>query len=342
MAPQARGCGSGGLAFHALPLTAYLSRIMTPPATPTPGSPPGEIRLTERRNPRTTEIDLATSREIVAMLAAEDATVAQAVATAHEAIAQTIALAEDTFRRGGRLVYVGAGTSGRLGVLDASECPPTFGTPPEWVVGIIAGGPEALVRSREGVEDDVEAAAAAIDQARVGDGDLVIGIAASGVTPFVRSALARARARGTRTGLVCCADPPEDLAARCDVVICARTGPEAVTGSTRLKAGTATKMILNMITTGAMVRLGKTYGNLMVDLQATSAKLRDRGERIVREVTGVDPESARAAILAAGGRVRTAIVMIATNRSREEAERELARHDQRLRAILGDPPPIPR
>ncbi len=299
------------------------------------------LRLTERRNPRTQQIDTATPREIVDLICAEDATVPGLVWQAGDAIAAAIEAAEEALRGGGRLFYLGAGTSGRLGVLDASECPPTFGSDPAQVIGIIAGGPAALVQSMEGVEDDEAAARSAVEHHRVGSLDMLVGIAASGVTPFVRAALQMAWTRKARTVLVCCAEPPEELSTVCNVVILVPTGPEVITGSTRLKAGTATKLVLNMISTGAMIRLGKTWGNLMVDLQARSAKLRDRGERILIEATGIDRESARGAIDAAGGSVRTAIVMVLLNRSRAEAERELALQNGRLRAVVGDPPPPP-
>jgi len=303
-------------------------------------SDPTILRLTERRNPRSVNIDVASSLEIVDLIAAEDATVPGMVARTRLEIARAMDLIEASFRRGGRLVYVGAGTSGRLGVLDAAECPPTFGTPPEMVIGVIAGGYGALVKSAEGAEDDVNSGIAAMDQRQIGPDDTVVGIAASGATPYVRAALGRAQSRGARTVLVTCADPPRILTDTCDVCIVVLTGPEVVTGSTRMKAGTATKLVLNTLSTGAMVRLGKTYGNLMVDLQAWSDKLVDRGERIVMEVTGVDRTAARAAIDAAGGSVRTAIVMVRTGGSREAAIALLAQHDNRVRAILGDPPPV--
>src|SRR5438874_1598905 len=244
------------------------------------------------------------------------------------------------FGRGGRGSCVGAGTSGRLGVLDASECPPTCGTPPEMVVGVMAGGYPALVRSSEGVEDDVNAGVAAMDQARVAPGDFVIGIAASGTTPFVRAALSRAQTIGATTGLVSCSDPPRVLVETCDVLILPKVGPEALTGSTRMKAGTATKLVLNTLSTGAMIRLGRAYGNLMVDLKAVSDKLRDRGERIVMECCGVDRASARAAIDAAGGSVKLAIVMVRKGTGRAEAEQALATAGGFVRRAVGDPPPV--
>ena len=299
-----------------------------------------DSRLTERRNPRTQSIDVASPREIVALLNAEDAAVPGAVAAQAGELARVIELAEAAFRGGGRLLYVGAGTSGRLGVLDAAECPPTFGTPPGMVVGIIAGGAPALVRSVEGAEDDVNAGLAVMDERQVGVGDLVVGIAASGTTPYVRAALSRAQTLGARTALVTCAEPPALLLETCDVCVVLRVGPEVVTGSTRMKAGTATKLALNTITTGAMIRLGKVYGNLMVDLRAWNDKLVDRSERIVMETTGLGRAEARAAIDAADGRVKVAIVMARRGVARDEAERLIEEHQGRLRPIVGDPPPM--
>ncbi len=298
-------------------------------------------RLTEARNPRTVEIDLATPLELVDLMNAEDRRVPEAVASQRDAIARGIELAEDALRSGGRIFYIGAGTSGRLGVLDASECPPTFGTDPELVQGIIAGGFEALVRSREGAEDVAADGAAAMDERKVSAADLVVGIAASGTTPYVRGALERARELGARTALIACTELSAELRLLVDVAIVPVTGPEAVTGSTRLKAGTATKLVLNMISTGAMIRIGKTYGNLMVDLRANSRKLVDRGERIVMEVCGVDRDNARRLLHAAGSRVKTAIVMHALNASREEAERALLQGGGVIRRVVpGAPPPV--
>ena len=299
-------------------------------------------RLTERRNPRTAAIDTASALEIVDLMAAEDAAVPAAVARAREPIARAINLIEAAFRAGGRLFYIGAGTSGRLGVLDAAECPPTFGSPPEMVQGVIAGGLPALVTSIEGAEDDLDAGIGAIEERRVTANDVVVGIAASGTTPFVRAALGRAQALGAKTVFLSCSDPPQLLLESCDVCITVLVGPEVVTGSTRLKAGTATKLVLNLLTTGAMIRLGKTYGNLMVDLQVRNQKLADRGERIVMEVADVERDEARAALEAAAGSVRTAIVMLRSAVGREEAERRIAESKGRLRPILGNPPPVER
>jgi N-acetylmuramic acid 6-phosphate etherase len=299
-----------------------------------------DTRLTERRNPSSSTIDIASALEIVDLIGAEDATVPAAVARARVEIARTIDLIEVAFRAGGRLIYVGAGTSGRLGVLDAAECPPTFGTPPEMVVGVIAGGSPALVRSVEGAEDDVAAAGREMDQLRVGDRDVVVGIAASGTTPFVQAALSRAHQLRARTVFLSCSEPPPQLKGVCDEFITVLVGPEIVTGSTRMKAGTATKLVLNTLTTGAMIRIGKVYGNLMVDLRAWNDKLVDRSQRIVMETTGLDRGAARQVIQAAEGSVKTAIVMARRGVEKREAEQLLAEHAGRLRPIVGDPPPV--
>jgi N-acetylmuramic acid 6-phosphate etherase len=297
-------------------------------------------RSTEQRNRKTERIDVATSLEIVDLMNAEDASIAGVVHGERERIARAIDLLVDAFRNEGRLVYVGAGTSGRLGVLDATECPPTFGTPPSMVVGVIAGGYGALVKGLEGAEDDVNAGAAAMDTAAVTGRDVVVGIAASGTTPYVRAALGRAQTQGAKTVLVTCSTPPKVLAETCDVVITPIVGPEVLTGSTRLKAGTATKLVLNTLTTGAMIRLGKAYGNLMVDLMAWSAKLVDRGERIVMECCGVGRAEARAAIDRAGGSVKLAIVMVGRGVDAAEARRLLDAAGGFVRRVVGDPPPV--
>ena len=296
-------------------------------------------RITEQRNPRTVGIDLASPLEIVDLIGAEDGTVPAIVGSQRERIAEVISAAEATFRNGGRLIYVGAGTSGRLGVVDASECPPTFGTHPDMVQAIIAGGPAAMTVPQEGAEDRPEGGADAIDERSVGPKDLVIGIAASGTTPFVRGALQRAKVLGARTAIVACSPPPAETLAAADHAILPITGPEAVTGSTRMKAGTATKLVLNMITTGAMIRLGKTFGNLMVDLMATNAKLKDRSERIIAEVCGVTRVEARRLLGESGGRVKTAIVMYKLSLSRAEAEQALEEAGGVIRRVVHEPPP---
>ncbi len=298
-------------------------------------------RVTERRNPRTAAIDVASPEEIVDLINSEDQTVPAAVATQRAAIVRAIEIAEETFRHRGRLFYVGAGTSGRLGVLDAAECPPTFGTEPEMVQGIIAGGLPALTRSQEGAEDRPDGARRDIDEHGVRSTDFVIGIAASGTTPYVRSALERARELGARTAIVACSPPPSEVLGMVDVAILPITGPEVVTGSTRMKAGTATKLVLNMITTGAMIRLGKTYGNLMVDLLATNDKLKDRSERIIMEVTRVERAEARRFLDGAGGSVKTALVMQKLGATREQAESALAEAGGVIRRVVrDDPPPV--
>ncbi len=288
-------------------------------------------RLTEQPNSRSENIDRLSALEIVRLINREDRTVASAVAREAEAIARAAELAVDAFRRGGRLIYVGAGTSGRLGVLDAAEMPPTYGTRPELVQGVIAGGPAALVRSQEGAEDRPERGAAAMDERSVTGRDLVIGIATSGSTPYVHGALARARELGARTGFVLCTPPSPELRSGHDVVIAALTGPEVVTGSTRMKAGTATKMILNAITTAAMVRLGKVHGNLMVDLQVSCRKLQDRGERILMASLGLDRPAARELLDRAGGHVKTALAMHRMRLGAQEAREALAR----VQGVLG-------
>lgn len=298
-------------------------------------------RATERRNPRTVSIDLASPLEIVDVINTEDRAVPDAVNTQREQIARAIEMAERSFKAGGRLFYVGAGTSGRLGVLDASECPPTFGVDPEMVQGIIAGGLPALTRAQEGAEDIVENGAKEVDSHHIGPNDFLIGIAASGTTPYVHAAIRRASELGAKTGIVACSVVPPSVLEIVDVAIVPITGPEVVTGSTRMKAGTATKLVLNMITTGAMIRLGKTYGNLMVDLRATNNKLKDRSERIVVEVCGVTREEARALLEAADKSVKTAIVMQKLGVDRAGALAALEKAGGVIRRAVPDaPPPI--
>ncbi len=277
------------------------------------------------------------SLEIVDLINAEDRGVAQAVGEEREAIARAVDLVVESFRKGGRLLYVGAGTSGRLGVLDAAEMPPTYGTDPAMVQGVIAGGYGALVRSREGAEDHPGDGAAAMDEREVGPEDFVLGIATSGTTPFVHGALERARARGARTGFLLCTPPDDELVKTHDVVIAPLVGPEVVTGSTRMKAGTATKLVLNTITTGAMVRMGKVYGNLMVDLQVTCEKLRDRGERILMEMLELDRDGASSLLERAGGQVKTALVMGSEEVDREEARALLEAVDGQVARVIGAP-----
>jgi N-acetylmuramic acid 6-phosphate etherase len=294
-----------------------------------------DSRLTEQRNPRSRHIDQVSTLEIVDLINAEDRGVADAVGRERVAIAAAIDLVVDAFRRGGRLFYIGAGTSGRLGVLDASEMPPTYRTDPELVQGIIAGGPETLLRSQEGAEDDRDAAVRDVDERAINGRDFVLGIATSGTTPYVHAALERARERGARTGFLLCTEPSPDLLKTHDVVIAPLVGPEVITGSTRMKAGTATKMVLNMITTAAMVRMGKVWGNLMVDLQVTADKLQDRAERIVMETLGTDRARAESLLADAGGHVKTAIVMGRLNLDAETARARLDAAGGLIAHVLG-------
>lgn len=289
---------------------------------------------TERRNIASRDIDQLSTLGIVDLINAEDRRVAAAVGRQRRKTAAAVEMIATALTAGGRLIYVGAGTSGRLGVLDASECPPTFGTRPWQVQGIIAGGRRALVRAVEGAEDRAADGAAAIDRRRVGRRDVVVGIAACGLTPFVRAAIRRARRRGAGTVFVTCA-PEVAREVKTDVTVTAVVGPEVVTGSTRMKAGTATKLVLNTLTTAAMIRMGKVYGNLMVDLRATNAKLRDRSWRIVAEVTGLDRRAAGALLARAGGTVKVALVMHFRRIGRQAAQRLLKRRHGFLRAAIG-------
>jgi len=290
---------------------------------------------TEQRNPRTFDLDTLAIPELLERINAEDRTVPEAVAREMPYIARAVELIVASFRAGGRLIYAGAGTSGRLGVLDASECPPTFGSDPDMVVGIIAGGYMAVVSAVEGAEDRADQGAQHIDNLQVGAEDTVVGLAASRRTPYVVSAIARARSLGARTVYVTCT-PREEFTLDVDVAICPVVGPEVVMGSTRMKAGTAQKLVCNMLTTASFVRIGKVYENMMVDLLATSQKLVERGRRTVMTVTGCDYNTAARAIDAADRSVKTAIVMLKRGCSRAEAERRLSQADGFVRAALGE------
>ena len=288
---------------------------------------------TEQRNPRTMDLDTLEIPELLARISAEDHTVPAAVARELPYIARAVELIVASFKAGGRLVYVGAGTSGRLGVLDASECPPTFGSDPEQVVGVIAGGYTAVVRAVEGAEDRADQGAHAMDDLEVGPEDTVVGLAASRRTPYVVSAIARARSLGARPVYVTCT-PREEFTLDVDVAICPVVGPEVLMGSTRMKAGTAQKLVCNMLSTSSFVRVGKAYENMMVDLLANSQKLVERGRRTVMTVTGCDYATAGRAIDAAGKSVKTAIVMIKRGCSRDDADAALARAQGFVRAAL--------
>ncbi|HVK06433.1 MAG TPA: N-acetylmuramic acid 6-phosphate etherase [Armatimonadaceae bacterium] len=300
-------------------------------STPTP------LPTTELVNPNTDNLDRLPTVEMLERINDEDAKVAAAVRVALPQIARAVDVIADALRAGGRLVYVGAGTSGRLGCLDAAECLPTFGVPPEMVFGIIAGGERALLRAVEGAEDDREAGEAAMDAADVGPNDVVVGISASGGAPYVRGAVTRAKARGARATVSVVNSPNAPLSGDVDIAIEVVTGPEVIQGSTRLKAGTGQKLVLNMLTTGAMVRIGKTYGNRMVDVQTTNKKLVSRARRLVRELGRVDSDEAADALLSqAGGSVKRAIVLARRGVDPDEAERLLAEANGFLSVVLGE------
>jgi N-acetylmuramic acid 6-phosphate etherase len=292
--------------------------------------------ITEQADPRYAHLDQASVVELAALMNEADASVPAAIGAAMASIVPAIEAVTARLAQGGRLRYVGAGTAGRLGVLDASECPPTFGVSPELVQGIIAGGPDAITDAIEGAEDDLEAGAQAIQEDAIGRDDAVVGVAASGRTPFVIGALREARARGALTIALSC-NTQAPLSREAEVAIEIPVGPEVLAGSTRLKAGTAQKLVLNMISTIAMVRLGKTWGNLMVDLRATNEKLRERAIRIVQQVTGATREAAVAALEAAEWEVKPAALMVGRGMTVEEARHRLA-VDGRLRVALEEAP----
>ncbi|MHC4182912.1 MAG: N-acetylmuramic acid 6-phosphate etherase [Planctomycetota bacterium] len=291
--------------------------------------------ITEQRNPNTFEIDCKSTLEIVDIINAEDTKIIGAIYNERHNITEAIDLIVASFKQGGSLFYVGAGTSGRLGVLDASECPPTFGTDPKLVRGIIAGGTEALTRSIEGAEDRHEDGEQAIKDNGITAQDTVVGIATGGTTPFVHGALVQAKRIGATTIFLCC-NPDINPAEEVDVIIRPITGQEVITGSTRMKAGTATKLILNTLTTASMIKMGKVYENLMVDLQVKNEKLKDRAERIIMTVTNLDRNSADKVLTKAKGNVKTAIVMHKLQIDYEEAKKKLEENEDFVRNVLMD------
>jgi N-acetylmuramic acid 6-phosphate etherase len=294
-----------------------------------------ENLTTETANPDSADLDRLSSLELVSLINAEDAKIAAAVAEQIAVIAAAVDLIAEKLADGGRLIYLGAGTSGRLGVLDASECPPTFNADAGQVIGLIAGGDGALRVAVEGAEDSSHLAAEDLRKQKLSGKDVVVGIAASGTTPYVLGALDEARSVGAATiGLTCNRDAP--IAAHADICIAVVTGPEVLAGSTRMKAGTATKMVLNMLTTAAMVRLGKTYGNLMVDLRASNEKLVGRSLRILQTLSGLTPAEAKTALEASGGELKTAIVSQRLGISAGEARQRLQAAGGRLRIALGE------
>jgi N-acetylmuramic acid 6-phosphate etherase len=290
--------------------------------------------ITESVNPATAMIDTLNTRMIVAAIQAEDGKIAAAVAAVGDAIAQLVDIATERMQRGGRLIYVGAGTSGRLGVLDAAECPPTFSTQPGQVIGLIAGGAAALTQAIEGIEDDPERGRADLAGIGVGPDDTVLGIAASGRTPYVLGALAEARARGAFVAGLACTEPSA-LSQAVDLMIAPIVGPEVIAGSTRMKAGTAQKLVLNTLSTAVMIRLGKTFGNLMVDVQPLNEKLRQRTVQIVIAATGLGVDEARALLVRAGGQPKTAIVMALADVDAQTAHQRLLESGGHVRAALG-------
>jgi N-acetylmuramic acid 6-phosphate etherase len=318
------------------PFAARATRgpVVSPPRRRTPRRAPDYAALpTERTNPRSRELDRLSTDRLVATITREDRRAAASVALVRRSLVRAVDLVAQALGTGGRLIYAGAGTSGRLGVLDASECPPTFGVSPGQVVGVIAGGRRALWRAVEGAEDRGAAARQAIRRLRVGPRDVVCGICASGVTPFALAAIQEGRRRGARTIVVTCAPSPT-LRELADVVVAPRPGPEVLTGSTRMKAGLATKMVLHTVTTGAMVRLGKVYGNMMVDLRPSSRKLRARAFRMIGRLTGLPPGPAQALARRAGGRPNVALVMHRLGLDAATARKRLAAHGDNLRAAL--------
>lgn len=311
------------------------------PAAACTGTPSGSeaqspLGTTEQRNPVSADLDRMSALQIVTVMNEEDHKVADAVQRALPQVARAVDAVVESLRAGGRLIYMGAGTSGRLGVLDAVECPPTFRTDPDLVQGLIAGGRAAMFRAVEGAEDSAELGASDLDELHPTVHDAVVGIAASGRTPYVMGGLDRARALGATTISLACT-PDAIVSRHADIAIEVDNGPEIVTGSSRLKSGTSQKLVLNMISTAAMVRLGKVYGNLMVDVAPNNTKLIDRAERIVIAATGCDRERARAALRAADGHAKTAIVMVVRGVDAARAREALAAADGFVRTAIEDP-----
>ncbi len=289
--------------------------------------------LTEQVNINSQNLDQLSSLELVELFNTEDANAVAAVAAAKSELAEAITRTAIALKHGGRLFYIGAGTSGRLGVLDAAECPPTFCTPPELVQGIIAGGAAALLRSSEDLEDRAEDGNVVIAQRQITQLDVVVGITAGGTTPFVHGALAAAKQRGATTIFIACV-PSQQVSAEADIDIRLLVGPEVLAGSTRLKAGTATKLALNILSTGVMVQLGKVYGNRMVDVAVTNKKLRDRALRILQDLTELDREAAGYLLQRSNNRVKLALIMHWTSLEPEEGVNLLAQHQGNLRAAI--------
>lgn len=302
-------------------------------------SPRGHL-LTEQNNPKSAQLDELSSLAMVDLFNQEDARTLEAIAAARTELAAAIDLTSAALSQGGRLFYVGAGTSGRLGVLDAAECPPTFCTPPELVQGILAGGAPALLKSSEALEDRAEDGAAAMATAGVTERDVVVGITAGGTTPYVQGALRAAQARGAKTIFLACV-PESQVPFSADVNLRLLVGPEILAGSTRLKAGTVTKLALNILSTSVMVKLGKVYGNRMIDVAVTNQKLRDRALRILEDLTDLDRPAAETLLDASGQRVKLALLMHWGNVDAAQGLNLLSNHDNQLRAALAAAQPTP-
>jgi N-acetylmuramic acid 6-phosphate etherase len=302
---------------------------------PVPTTSKWQSLPTEQINPNSLAIDKTPVRDIIDMIVNEDRKVVVAVQKEKEKIAHGIEIITQALRRGGRVIFVGAGTSGRLGVVEAAEMPPTFGTPPRIVQGIMAGGQAAVFQAKEGVEDNYEEGGRSIARLRMSARDVVIGVSASGITPFVRGALTRGRKAGAKIIFVTCW-PGSELGMFVDLLIAPAVGPEIIAGSTRLKAGTATKMVLNMLTTISMIKWGKTYGNLMVDVRTGSEKLKDRAKRILGVVTGLEPDAAEALLKRARWNVKAAIVMEKAGLTLPQAMKRLRQADNLVREAIGE------
>ena len=290
---------------------------------------------TEKRNPLSENIDTLSTKEILTLINEEDQKIAEAVKAVIPEIEKAVDLTVSAISRGNKIIYIGAGTSGRLGVLDASEIPPTFSAPSDWFIGLIAGGREAVFRSIEGAEDIPENSHNDLDKVGLQQGDVLIGIASSSTTPYVLEALKYGKQIGCRTVFIVCNNLTNELTDY-DLVIPINVGPEIITGSTRMKSGTATKLVLNMISTTTMIKMGKVYGNLMVDLQVVNEKLRDRGTRIIRDLTGLDYNESQKYLEAAHGSVKSVLVMIKKNCSLSDAKLLIEKNQGNLRDIIGD------
>jgi N-acetylmuramic acid 6-phosphate etherase len=288
---------------------------------------------TERRNPRSVDIDLFPTERVLKIINAEDALVANAVAAAIPQIAKIVDSATESIRAGGRVIYVGAGTSGRLAATDAAECPATFSTPPEWFQVVLAGGAKAFMHASEGSEDDREKAAADLKSKKLTKNDLVIGIAASGNTPYTTAALEFAKGKGAKTAAVVCEDN-SSMSKIADIAVHTAVGPEIIAGSTRMKAGTAQKLVLNMISTATMIKLGMTYSNWMINVSMSNQKLRERGQHIVQEILGLKADDAARLLEASGSNLKVAVIIGATGCTREEAEHRLTEANGNLRSVI--------